>query len=95
MILVLECIPRGTLSDHLRQSFVRSNDTLSWIKRLRICIAAAQGLDYLHTGASIHQRVIHRDVKSTNILLDDNLEAKRYKILEFPKLWQAIRNALM
>ncbi|XP_074338584.1 putative receptor-like protein kinase At5g61350 isoform X2 [Apium graveolens] len=76
MILVFEYIPHGTLSDHLHQSFVIGHDTLSWIQRLRICIGAAQGLDYLHTGTSIHQRVIHRDVKSTNILLDDNLEAK-------------------
>lgn len=76
MILVFEYIPRGTLSDHLHRSFEKGYYTLSWIQRLMICIGAAQGLDYLHTGTSIHQRVIHRDVKSTNILLDDNLEAK-------------------
>ncbi|KAL1806567.1 hypothetical protein ACET3Z_029635 [Daucus carota] len=76
MILVFEYIPSGTLSDHLHRSFEKGYDSLSWIQRLRICIGAAQGLNYLHTGTSTHQRVIHRDVKSTNILLDDNLEAK-------------------
>nr|XP_017220737.1 PREDICTED: receptor like protein kinase S.2-like isoform X1 [Daucus carota subsp. sativus] len=76
MILVFEYISQGTLSDHLHQSFVKGYDTLSWIQRLKICIGAAQGLDYLHTGTSTSQRVIHRDVKSTNILLDGNLEAK-------------------
>ncbi|WOH12869.1 hypothetical protein DCAR_0832378 [Daucus carota subsp. sativus] len=76
MILVFEYIPCGTLSDHLHRSFEKGYYTLSWIERLRICIGAARGLDYLHTGTSIHQRVIHRDVKTTNILLDDHLEAK-------------------
>ncbi|XP_017223179.1 putative receptor-like protein kinase At5g39000 [Daucus carota subsp. sativus] len=76
MILVFEYVPGGTLSDHLHKAFEKGYYTLSWIQRLRICIGAAQGLDYLHTGTGIHQRVIHRDVKSTNILLDDKLEAK-------------------
>ncbi|KAL1806566.1 hypothetical protein ACET3Z_029634 [Daucus carota] len=75
MILVFEYISQGTLSDHLHESFVKGYDSLTWIQRLKICIGAAQGLDYLHTGTSTSQRVIHRDVKSTNILLDDNLEA--------------------
>ena len=75
MILVFEYISQGTLSDHLHESFVKGYDSLTWIQRLKICIGAAQGLDYLHTGTSTSQRVVHRDVKSTNILLDDNLEA--------------------
>ncbi|KAL8105161.1 hypothetical protein AgCh_029092 [Apium graveolens] len=75
-ILVFEYISHGTLSDHLHPSTEKGYDSLSWIQRLRICIGAAQGLNYLHTGTSTHQRVIHRDVKSTNTLLDDNLEAK-------------------
>ncbi|KAL1803901.1 hypothetical protein ACET3Z_032548 [Daucus carota] len=79
MILVYEYMPSGNLADHLHKRVNKGDMSLpplSWVQRLKICVGAAHGLDYLHTGTSIKSRVIHRDVKTTNILLDENLEAR-------------------
>ncbi|CAH1441854.1 unnamed protein product [Lactuca virosa] len=72
MILVYEYMPHGSLEDHLH----KHSTHLSWLQRLKLCIGAARGLDYLHTGTGIEFGVIHRDVKSANILLHESWAAK-------------------
>ncbi|XP_042758064.1 putative proline-rich receptor-like protein kinase PERK6 isoform X1 [Lactuca sativa] len=74
MIIVYDYAKNGSLDHYLQKpDKMRS---LTWAQRLKICLGAAKGLKYLHSGLGEHNRVIHRDMKSANILLDDNLEAK-------------------
>ncbi|KAH9565628.1 hypothetical protein CY35_04G087100 [Sphagnum magellanicum] len=71
-ILVYEFMSNGNLHDHLLDS--EKGKPLSWFARLEIAVGVAQALDYLHSYAD--PPVIHRDIKPTNILLDDNFIAK-------------------
>ncbi|XP_047314897.1 probable serine/threonine-protein kinase PIX13 [Impatiens glandulifera] len=72
MLLVYEFMQKGSLENHLfrRGSFV---DPLSWKLRLKIAIGAARGLSFLHNS---DKKVIYRDFKASNILLDSNFNSK-------------------
>ncbi|XP_022773316.1 putative wall-associated receptor kinase-like 16 isoform X2 [Durio zibethinus] len=71
-LLVYEFVTNGTLFDHIHDKGRAA--TIPWETRLRIAAETAGVLSYLHSAASIP--IIHRDVKTTNILLDDNYTAK-------------------
>ncbi|THU46467.1 hypothetical protein C4D60_Mb09t05260 [Musa balbisiana] len=73
LALVYEYMSQGTLLDHL-QGRKHTAIALSWGQRLQIAVDAAQGLEYLHKGC--RPPLIHRDVKTANILLSETLEAK-------------------
>ncbi|KAL2321359.1 hypothetical protein Fmac_030328 [Flemingia macrophylla] len=73
MALIYEYMANGSLKDFLSHSDGNSH-CLSWERRIQIAIDAAEGLDYLHHGCK--PPIVHRDVKSANILLSQDLEAK-------------------
>ncbi|RWR90747.1 putative leucine-rich repeat receptor-like protein kinase [Cinnamomum micranthum f. kanehirae] len=70
-MLVYEYVPNGTLKDSLSG---RGGVHLDWKRRLRVALSSARGLAYLHELTD--PAIIHRDVKSSNILLDEDLSAK-------------------
>ncbi|XP_042030298.1 receptor-like cytoplasmic kinase 176 [Salvia splendens] len=71
-LLVYEFMPRGSLENHLFRRAAHFQP-LSWSLRMKVALGAAKGLEYLH---SPEARVIYRDFKSSNILLDSNYNAK-------------------
>ncbi|CAJ1889937.1 unnamed protein product [Sphenostylis stenocarpa] len=71
-LMIYEYISNGTLYDHLHGRYCAN--FLDWKTRLKVAFQTAEALAYLHSAA--HTPIYHRDVKSTNILLDDDFNAK-------------------
>ncbi|PIA55699.1 hypothetical protein AQUCO_00700184v1 [Aquilegia coerulea] len=69
-MLIYEFVPNNTLEYHLHG---KGRPTMEWAKRMTIALGSARGLAYLHEDC--HPRIIHRDIKAANILIDDNWEA--------------------
>ncbi|KAK2411138.1 Proline-rich receptor-like protein kinase perk4 [Trifolium repens] len=70
-MLVYEFVPNKTLEHHLHGKGV---PTMDWPTRMKIALGSAKGLAYLHEDCS--PRIIHRDIKAANVLIDDSFEAK-------------------
>ncbi|KAG6426159.1 hypothetical protein SASPL_110377 [Salvia splendens] len=70
-LLVLDYVPNNTLYFHLH---AEGRPVLEWGTRVKIAVGAARGIAYLHEDCQ--PRIIHRDIKSSNILLDINFEAQ-------------------
>lgn len=71
-LLVFECMSNGNLRDCL--DLKQGKKPMDWQTRVSVALGAARGLEYLHEAAA--PRILHRDIKSTNILLDDKFRAK-------------------
>ncbi|XP_034696319.1 senescence-induced receptor-like serine/threonine-protein kinase isoform X2 [Vitis riparia] len=72
MALIYEYMSNGNLQNKLLGR--EAADVLNWKRRLQIAVDAAHGLEYLHNGCK--PPIVHRDMKSSNILLNEKLEAK-------------------
>ncbi|KAG8053664.1 hypothetical protein GUJ93_ZPchr0001g32947 [Zizania palustris] len=70
-LLVYDFVPNDTLHYHLHG---HGRPVLEWSARVKIAAGSARGMAYLHEDC--HPRIIHRDIKSSNILLDNNFEAQ-------------------
>ncbi|XP_010428983.1 PREDICTED: receptor-like serine/threonine-protein kinase At1g78530 [Camelina sativa] len=73
-LLIYELMPNGSLDSFLHGKKSGDRKVLDWESRYKIAVGAARGVSYLHHDCIPH--IIHRDIKSSNILLDQNMEAR-------------------
>ncbi|KAJ4951866.1 hypothetical protein NE237_028698 [Protea cynaroides] len=73
-LLVYEFMAHGSLHQHLHGKNPRLKEQLDWVRRVTIAVQAARGIEYLHGYAC--PPVIHRDIKSSNILIDEEHNAR-------------------
>ncbi|KAK9099214.1 hypothetical protein Syun_026259 [Stephania yunnanensis] len=74
LFLIYECAQKGSLRSHLHDPHNKGNTSLSWNVRVQIALDAARGLEYIHEHTKAHY--VHRDIKTSNILLDSAFRAK-------------------
>ena len=73
-LLVYEFMAHGSLHQHLHGKNRSQKEQLDWVRRVTIAVQAARGIEYLHGYAC--PPVIHRDIKSSNILIDEEHNAR-------------------
>ncbi|KAI4355579.1 hypothetical protein L6164_004338 [Bauhinia variegata] len=74
LFLIYEYAQKGSLKSHLHDPQNKGHSPLSWIMRVQIALDAARGLEYIHEHTKTHY--VHRDIKTSNILLDASFRAK-------------------
>ncbi|KAF6157455.1 hypothetical protein GIB67_004393 [Kingdonia uniflora] len=74
LYLVYEFIQKGSLNEHLHDPLLKGHQPLSWAARAQIALNTARGIEYIHDHTKA--RYVHRDIKTSNILLDEGLRAK-------------------
>ncbi|XP_042001423.1 serine/threonine-protein kinase-like protein ACR4 isoform X2 [Salvia splendens] len=73
-LLVYEFMANGSLHQHIHSKNKETKEQLDWVRRVTIAVQAARGIEYLHGYAC--PPVIHRDIKSSNILIDEEHNAR-------------------
>ncbi|XP_024973383.1 lysM domain receptor-like kinase 3 isoform X2 [Cynara cardunculus var. scolymus] len=74
LFLIYEYAQKGSLKSHLHDPQNKGHTTLSWIMRVQIALDTARGMEYIHEHTKPHY--VHRDIKTSNILLDGAFKAK-------------------
>ncbi|KAM0956659.1 hypothetical protein ACFX2I_024841 [Malus domestica] len=74
LFLLYEYAQKGSLKSHLHDPQNKGHTSLSWVMRVQIALDAARGLEYIHEHTKTHY--VHRDIKTSNILLDGSFRAK-------------------